>query len=72
MLKKKYFKPGFVKISRERHVHTIPNFRVGLKGGSFMLGIPDAGALTAYVLSFFSTALCIAYGLINWNKGSDD
>lgn len=37
-----------------------------------MLGIQDAGALMAYVLSFISTVLCIGYGLINWNRGTDD
>jgi hypothetical protein len=37
-----------------------------------MLGIPDAGTLSAYILSLFSVVLCIAYGLITWNKGTDD
>ncbi len=37
-----------------------------------MFGISDAGAMSAYVLSVFSTVLCIAYGLLNWNKGGDD
>ncbi len=37
-----------------------------------MLGIQDTGALLAYVFSALSTLLCIVYGVVNWNRGSDD
>lgn len=37
-----------------------------------VLGIPDMGIWAAYLLSVFSTLLCVVYGLVNWNKGGDD
>ena len=33
-----------------------------------MLGIPDASIWLAYVLAIGSAVLCIAYGIVNWNK----
>lgn len=37
-----------------------------------MLGIPDFWVWSAYLLCILSAAICIIYGLINWNKGSND
>ena len=37
-----------------------------------MLGIPDASIWLAYILCILSTAACVIYGLINWNKGADE
>lgn len=37
-----------------------------------MLGIPDASIWLAYVLSIGGAALCIAYGIIHWNKDGGD
>ncbi|MFB3763896.1 MAG: symporter small accessory protein [Methanotrichaceae archaeon] len=36
-----------------------------------MLGIDDPVILAVYLLCILSTLLCIAYGLINWNKGAE-
>ncbi len=36
-----------------------------------MLGINDNYVLAAYLLCLASTALCVVYGLINWNRGDD-
>jgi hypothetical protein len=36
-----------------------------------MLGIEDKGVLTAYLLCLFSTALCVVYGVINWDRGDE-
>jgi hypothetical protein len=36
-----------------------------------MLGIKDGWVVAAYLLCIFSTLLCVAYGLINWNKGDE-
>jgi hypothetical protein len=36
-----------------------------------LLGIPDPWVWLAYVLSMLSAALCVAYGLRNWNQGDD-
>ena len=34
-----------------------------------MLGIEDKYVAAAYILCIASTALCVIYGLINWNRG---
>ena len=36
-----------------------------------MLGINDPWIWGVYLLCILSTLLCIAYGLINWNKGAE-
>lgn len=40
--------------------------------GMLMLGIPDFWIWSAYLLCILSAAACVIYGLINWNKGSDN
>lgn len=37
-----------------------------------MLGIPGFGVWSAYLLCILSTALCVIYGLYNWNRGGND
>jgi hypothetical protein len=37
-----------------------------------MFGISDPGIWAGYLLSFILTAGCIAYGIINWKKGSEE
>ena len=37
-----------------------------------MFGIDSFGVALAYGLSIVSTLLCVIYGVINWNKGSDE
>ena len=37
-----------------------------------VLGIPDFWIWSAFILCIASTALCILYGIINWNKGADN
>jgi hypothetical protein len=37
-----------------------------------ILGIPDPWVLSGYLLVIFSLLACIAYGIVNWNKGDDD
>lgn len=37
-----------------------------------MLGIPDFWIWSAYLLCILSTAACIVYGVVNWNKGADN
>lgn len=36
-----------------------------------MLGIEDKGVSAVYLLCIASSALCVVYGLINWNRGED-
>jgi hypothetical protein len=36
-----------------------------------MLGIEDPVILAAYLLCVASTALCVVYGALNWNKGDE-
>ena len=36
-----------------------------------MLGIEDIYVLGAYLLCIASAALCVIYGIINWNKGDE-
>ena len=36
-----------------------------------VLGIEDPGVWLAYVLSLAGAALCVGYGLANWNKGEE-
>lgn len=33
-----------------------------------MLGLGDWGVSLAYMLTLGSAALCVAYGIVNWNK----
>ena len=37
-----------------------------------MLGLGDSWVLFAFVLSVLSVAACVVYGIINWNKGSEE
>lgn len=37
-----------------------------------MLGIPDASIWLAYILCILSAGACVAYGLVNWNKGAEN
>lgn len=37
-----------------------------------MLGLGDWGVSLAFLLTLASTALCAAYGFINWNKPNPD
>lgn len=37
-----------------------------------MLGLPDPWISAAYMLSIISMAICVVYGLANWNKGSEE
>ena len=36
-----------------------------------MLGIEGFWVLLAYLLCIASAALCVIYGLLNWNRGDD-
>ena len=36
-----------------------------------MLGIPDPAVWGAYLLCILSTAFCVVYGIVNWNKGDE-
>lgn len=36
-----------------------------------MFGIDDKYVWMAYLLCLLSSALCVAYGLINWNRGDE-
>lgn len=36
-----------------------------------ILGIEDKYVAAAYILCVASTVLCVVYGLINWNRGSE-
>jgi hypothetical protein len=36
-----------------------------------MLGIPDPGVWTAYLLCIASVIFCVIYGAVNWNKGDE-
>jgi len=33
-----------------------------------MFGLNGAGVAAAYVLTILSAALCVGYGIVNWNK----
>jgi heme A synthase len=33
-----------------------------------MLGLSGIGVVLAYVLTILSMALCVIYGIVNWNK----
>jgi hypothetical protein len=43
----------------------------GSKEVAMVLGIQDSGVWLAYVLSLASAALCVGYGIVNWNKGEE-
>lgn len=36
-----------------------------------VLGIENPGVWMAYVLTLASAALCVGYGIANWNKGEE-
>ncbi|MDG5815387.1 hypothetical protein QA601_09870 [Chitinispirillales bacterium ANBcel5] len=36
------------------------------------MGIEGTGVLLAYLFSILSALLCVAYGIINWNKPGDE
>lgn len=44
---------------------------VGVRRVSIVLGIDDPWILGVYLLCILSAISCIAYGLINWNKGGE-
>ena len=35
-----------------------------------MLGLGDSGVTAAYLLTLASTAVCVIYGCVNWNRPS--
>ncbi len=37
-----------------------------------VLGIPDFWIWSAFLLCIGSAVACVVYGIVNWNKGSDD
>lgn len=37
-----------------------------------MLGFSDPWISGIYLLCILSSALCVAYGLFNWNKGAEE
>ena len=41
----------------------------GKEGG--VLGIEDGWVVLAYALCVLSSALCVVYGIVNWNKGDE-
>ena len=36
-----------------------------------MLGFADSSTAWGYILSILAAILCVIYGLINWNKGTE-
>jgi len=36
-----------------------------------MMGIPDPGVWLAYLLCILSAAVCVIYGVSNWNRGDE-
>jgi len=61
--------PGIL-IRLEYYAHWLP-FIEELSGASAMFGIEDKGVSAVYLLCIASSALCVVYGLINWNRGED-
>lgn len=47
-------------------------FRTTGEGGERMFGLTDPWIGTVYLLSLLSTAICVIYGLVNWNKGAEE
>jgi hypothetical protein len=43
-----------------------------ITGGENMLGFEGVGVFWAYVLSILAAALCVVYGIINWNKTDEN
>lgn len=37
-----------------------------------MLGLGDGWVSTAYILCILSAVACAVYGILNWNRGSED
>ena len=37
-----------------------------------MLGLGDGWILAAFIIIIASTLLCVIYGILNWNKGSNE
>jgi hypothetical protein len=50
----------------------VPMLKIYGKEGMDMLGIPDASIWLVYILCILSAGACAAYGLINWNKGTEN
>jgi len=46
--------------------------RAVAKGGERMFGLTDPWIWGVYLLSLLSTAACVLYGLINWNKDAEE
>lgn len=42
------------------------------EGGERMFGLTDPWICAVYLLSILSTAICVIYGLVNWNKGAEE
>ena len=40
--------------------------------GRIMLGIQDPWVALAYLLCIASSALCVIYGWLNWNRGDEE
>jgi len=54
-----------------KHVRSIGLDRQFRRRGDYLLGISDPWIWGVYVLSLLSALLCVSYGAINWNKGSE-
>ena len=37
-----------------------------------MLGLKDPVIFWAYILTILSAVLCVVYGMMNWNKGTEN
>lgn len=37
-----------------------------------MFGLSDPWIWSTYILCVISAGLCVAYGLVNWNKGAEE
>lgn len=37
-----------------------------------MLGLSDPWIWSIYLLCILSSALCVVYGLLNWNRGAEE
>jgi hypothetical protein len=47
---------------------------VGVKtaGGNVMLGLADPWIAAVYILCIAAAALCVGWGLVNWNRKETD
>ena len=52
-----------------------PGIQLGRSDGqqkeATMIGIESPGVWLAYLLSIGGAALCVGYGIVNWNKGEE-